>query len=59
LNNALWSDFVSSDSLLILSGSLNDENEEMLNPNVVLQSVTDLAGNAMELYSTDLTVQMY
>jgi hypothetical protein len=58
LNNALWSDFVSSDSLLILSGSFNDENEEMLYPNVVLQSVTDLAGNAMELYSTDLTVQI-
>lgn len=58
LNNALWSDYVSSDSLLTLTGTMADENEEMLYPNVILQAVKDLAGNTMEIFSTDLTIQI-
>lgn len=56
LNTAVWSVTANGDSAILFSGSMIDVNEVMSNPNVIMQGVTDLAGNLMVVWGTDLNV---
>ncbi|MEY2938426.1 MAG: hypothetical protein RL062_1015, partial [Bacteroidota bacterium] len=56
LNTATWTSSNAGDSTILLSGTLLDVNEVMTSPNMVIQSITDWAGNAMVLYGADLNL---
>jgi hypothetical protein len=56
LNTATWTSSNAGDSTILLSGTLLDVNEVMTSPNMVIQSITDWAGNAMVMYTADLNL---
>ncbi len=58
LNNANWSVVNDSDTSIVFTGVLTDQNEVMSTPNVVLQSIRDIAGNPMVVFGADLDLQI-